>query len=304
MLAVSVRSSPSREILARSHPLGNEAPEDGLQTRRDGPIIDPTIASSTTPSYTVSMVGVARSRRSARQPLHTNRQLVFVAALVLAAVGFLMYGPLRRSNPPGAIAKLETADFHALAFSPDDPNVVFFGHHNGVLRSDDGGRAWRPLVERRDFDAMSLAVPQSADNRLYMAGHDVFQSSTDGGVSWQPVSHNLPGTDIHAFTISPDVPTHVFASVVGYGLFQSLDGGQTWTKLSEGAPPDVTALASVGGNPESLLVGSGRAGVVRSSDGGQSWLPSSSGMNTSTVLTLAVDPASRQKVYAGGPGGV
>lgn len=32
------------------------------------------------------------------------------------------------------------ADFHALAFGPTEPDVVFFGHHNGVMRSQDGGR--------------------------------------------------------------------------------------------------------------------------------------------------------------------
>lgn len=228
--------------------------------------------------------------------------LITIALLVAGAVG--AYWMIGRSDASGSIAKLETADFHALAFSPDDPNVVFFGHHNGMLRSDDAGRSWHPLVERRNFDAMSLAVPGGAPDRVYLAGHDVFQSSTDGGASWQPVSHNLPGTDIHAFTISPDDPNHLFAFVVGSGLLQSFDGGHSWTKLSDGAPQDVTSIASLGGSPETLLIGSGRAGVVRSGDGGQSWVPSNNGMSASAVLTLAVDATSRPKVYAGGPGGL
>ena len=48
---------------------------------------------------------------------------------------------------------------------------MFFGHHNGVMRSDDGGRTWKPLVDRRGFDAMQLATAGQANaRRLYLAG--------------------------------------------------------------------------------------------------------------------------------------
>ena len=86
-----------------------------------------------------------------------------LVVLVLLAAGALAARSWTASRDAGGaasrepIAVLRTGDFHALAFSPDDPNVVFFGHHNGVMRSDDGGRTWRPLVERRNLDAMGGA---------------------------------------------------------------------------------------------------------------------------------------------------
>ncbi len=182
--------------------------------------------------------------------------------------------------------------------------MAFFGHHNGILRTEDGGRTWTPLVERRGFDAMSLATGRANPRFVYLAGHDIFRVSADGGATWQPVAHDLPGTDIHAFAVHPDDPQRLHAFVVGHGVLASGDGGGTWQKRPGHVPQDVTALASAGGNPETLYAGSGRAGPLRSGDGGRSWTPLASGGELGGVAVLAVDPASRQTVYAGGGKGL
>jgi photosystem II stability/assembly factor-like uncharacterized protein len=227
----------------------------------------------------------------------------FILALVaVVAVGL----SLRRGGGEtgGAIATLQTADFHALAFSPDNPNVVFFGHHNGIMRSDDSGRTWMPLVERQNFDAMGLAVSRANGRLVYLAGHNVFQVSTDGGASWQPVDHNLPGTDIHGFAMSPDDPNRLYAFVVGNGVLQSGVGGRTWQALVGEVPGDIMGMAAAGGTPEMLYAGSMRFGVLRSTDGGQSWKPAMQSGNAASLFALAVDPATHQTVYVGGESGL
>lgn len=201
----------------------------------------------------------------------------------------------------GPLSVLHTNDFHALAFSPGDASTVFFGHHNGIMRSADAGRTWTPLVEQRGFDAMGLAV--GAGSTLYLAGHDIFMVSPDGGASWQPVSHNLPGTDIHAFANSPTDPNRLFAFVVGHGVFTSADGGRTWLLL-ESAPADVMALAAGGGSPDALYLASASAGVLRSNDGGRTWAPAAAIPNAQRVFALAADPTTLQAVYAGTDTGV
>jgi len=207
-----------------------------------------------------------------------------------------------RANTEG-IAVLRTADFHSLAFSPDDPNVVLFGHHNGVMRSEDGGRTWAPLVARPNFDAMGLAVSRANPRRIYMAGHNIFFMSDDGGRSWGAVSHDLPGTDIHAFAMSPTDPARLYAFVVGYGTFMSMDGGRRWQPLPGNLPGDLMALAAAGGNPEVLYAGSMRLGMLRSPDSGRTWA-ATTGPPLSRVFTLAVDSTRPQTVYAGGAGGL
>src|SRR5262249_16976921 len=165
-----------------------------------------------------------------------------------------------------------------------------------------GGRSWVPLVDRQNFDAMSLAVSRADAHQIFLAGHDVFQASMDGGTSWQPVAHNLPGSDIHGFAMSPDDPSHLYAYVADHGVFQSADSGRTWQLLSDQVPGDVIGLAAAGGNPETLYASSFSQSVLRSSDGGRTWSPVPDA--PPAVFALAVDPSSHQTVYAGGQSGL
>ena len=234
----------------------------------------------------------------------SRRRLVLGAVLavaVLAAAAWFL-GSGREGS--GALAVLRTADFHALAYSGEDPSVVFFGHHDGVMRSTDGGKNWSPLVARRNFDAMGLAVARAGSAEMFLAGHDVFYSSRDGGVSWRPVEHDLPDTDIHGFVVSPDDPDRLYAYVVDHGLFQSADGARTWQRLDGRLPDDLHALAAAGGSPETLYAGSMHWGVLKSTDGGANWTPAVTGLGSRMVVTLAVDPLARQTVYAGADGGL
>lgn len=240
-----------------------------------------------------------KARPSPRSRNRRNRWWIAGALVVATVVALGLAVASWRSAPDGALATLQTTDFHALALDPTTSRVAFFGHHNGVLRTDDGGRTWRPLVERSNFDAMSLVVTRANAQRLYLAGHDVFQMSLDGGVTWQPVAHDLPGTDIHGFAVSPDDPDRLYALVVGQGALRSVDGGRTWSPLGGGLPGDVTAMASSGGAPEVLYASSGRAGVLRSDDGGASWARTSTVPGSRGVMALAADPAAQQTVYAG-----
>lgn len=243
-----------------------------------------------------------RGERSRPRPL-TARRFVgrwWVAGALAAAtlVGLILFLVRPRSSTNGALATLQTGDFHALAFDPTDARVAFFGHHGGVLRTEDGGRTWRPLVERPNFDAMSLGISRADARRVYLAGHDVFQVSVDGGSTWQPVSHNLPGTDIHAFTVNPENPDRLAALVVGRGAFRSADGGRSWTPMGGGLPDDVMALASAGGEPEVLFASGARSGVFGSTDGGGTWARTAGGADPPGVTVLTIGPADPGTLYA------
>ena len=192
-----------------------------------------------------------------------------VALIVILSLWIVFSNKQSDNLQAQPISKLSTEDFHSLAFSLTEPETVFFGHHQGLLVSHNGGKDWEPTT-LKNADAMALALPSSDPQIMYAAGHDVFFKSTDGGTSWQAVSTDLPGLDIHGFTVSPENASQVYAHVVGFGIYGSQDGGNTWTLLSDSAPPSTFNLA-VGEDSETLYAAAGEAGLWQSQDGGHTW---------------------------------
>ena len=193
-----------------------------------------------------------------------------IALVVIIGVWFVFSNRKPGNLQAQPISKLSTADFHSLAFSLTEPETVFFGHHHGLLVSHNGGKDWEPST-LNNADAMALALPPSDPQIMYAAGHNVFFKSTNGGGTWEAVSTNLPGLDIHGFTVNPENASQVYAHVVGFGIFGSQDGGSTWTLLSANAPPSTFNLA-IGENSETLYAAATQAGLWKSKDGGRTWM--------------------------------
>ena len=211
--------------------------------------------------------------RIRKQQRSRSRWLVVTGViLVLAAVlWFVFFSRQSNENSALAISRLRTNDFHSLAFSPTEPNTIFFGHHGGLLVSQNGGKDWQPTA-LTNTDAMALGIPPSSPQTMYAAGHNVFVKSSDGGKTWQSVSNNLPGLDIHAFAVDPENADKIFAYIVSFGLFGSADGGVSWEALSLTAPTSIHSL-SMGKDDQTLYATAGGAGLWESQDGGQTWAP-------------------------------
>jgi photosystem II stability/assembly factor-like uncharacterized protein len=239
----------------------------------------------------------------AKRPGRGRRWLALGIAVGVVAIALVVaFGPggLTRPRP---ISILQTTDFHALAFNPTDPNIGYFGHHNGVLRSVDGGRNWSPLIDQPEIDAMGFAFARDGSGRMVIAGHTGLRASTDGGTSWAEIATNLPSSDIRALAMHPDEPNALHAFVVGRGLFASADGGETWNRLEGNLPFDVMALASAGGTPERLFLATARDGLFRSVDGGITWATIPTGPSPGPVFSLAAE-LRNGAVYAGASDGL
>ncbi|MGH2607622.1 MAG: VPS10 domain-containing protein [Tepidiformaceae bacterium] len=203
------------------------------------------------------------------------------------------------SAPPaelgtGELSQLRTPDFHSMAISPTDPNVILYGHHGGVLRSIDGGRSWEKtnLTGSTD-DAMGIGISPADSNTVYAAGHDTFFKSTDGGETWDSLKPNLPSRDIHGLAVAPG---RIYANVVGVGLFRSDESGENWTLASKAAfPRDVMTVS--GSGTDTVYVASMGSGVLRSDDAGATLRPT--GKIAAGVLSVAAHPTDDSIVYAG-----
>ncbi len=200
----------------------------------------------------------------------------------------------------GELSQIKTNDFHSMAVSPADPNVILYGHHGGVLRSADGGRTWsKTNLTGETDDAMGMGISGAEPNVVYAAGHDTFFKSTDGGATWKALKPDLPGRDIHGMAVAPDTAGRLYANLVRYGFYRSDDGGETWTKAATGAyPADVIQASASSGDV--VYVASVQGGVLRSDDAGATF--KGTGRLTGSVLTVAASATDPNTVYAGTDG--
>ena len=220
--------------------------------------------------------------------------------IVLAAGLWIVFSSRQSSrNSTLPISRLSTNDFHSLAFSPVNADTVFFGHHDGLLVSQNGGKDWQPTM-LTNTDAMALGVSPSSPQTMYAAGHNVFVKSEDGGKTWQSVPADLPGLDIHAFAVDPENPDKVFAYIVSFGLFGSEDGGIGWEALSVTVPTSTHSL-TLGEDDETLYAAAGGAGLWQSQDGGRNWAPVQNLPDNDVIAVAYVRGSSRLYVTTAEP---
>ena len=206
---------------------------------------------------------------------------------------------------------LETASVGALAVAPSDPNVVYVGmgehaprgvttsHGDGVYRSTDAGRTWTHLglVETR---AMSRIIVHPDDpDWVYVAAQGApygptpergIYRSRDGGQTWDHLLFVNETTGASDLSMDPSNPRILYAATwdhqrdpwvvrsggEGSGLWKSTDGGDTWTRLTEGLP-DLMGKVGVsvsGANPDrvyAMIEAEPDGGVYRSDDAGDTW---------------------------------
>jgi photosystem II stability/assembly factor-like uncharacterized protein len=144
----------------------------------------------------------------------------------------------------------------------------------------------------------ALAADPTSPTTFYAAGGGFFRT-VDAGASWTAINSGVP--DVASFvmtglTVDPLNPANVYAS--GYagatgGVFESTNGGESWTFSSLGPRNDVVAA----GDP--LLPGtvySVGGPILRSLDAGASWTQVQAG----NFISVAVAPSAPKTVYAGG----
>ena len=85
------------------------------------------------------------------------------------------------------------------------------------------------------------------------------------------------------------------------GLFASDDGGQSYDRVTSALPQsaEITALA-VASQPAELLLAVIDGQIMASEDGGGQWQRRAQGLGDTPIDTVALDPASPQRVWAAG----
>ncbi len=133
-----------------------------------------------------------------------------------------------------------------IAEAKSNPQVLYAGTDEGdVWVTTNGGANWTNInvgpvryVSRVAIDPIN---PQNAfatfsgfDSQLF-PGH-VFKTTDAGASGWTNITGNLPNIPVDAILLDPSAPTtHIFVGT-DMGLFQTTDGGTTWTPFNNSMP--------------------------------------------------------------------
>ncbi len=157
-------------------------------------------------------------------------------------------------------------DLHSLVVSPDDPDTLYIGSHQGVSISTDGGATWEVVESLNGADAMGWAF---TDGAIFVGGHPGLSVSRDGGKTFEQLNDGLPSTDVHALGAGREV---IYAGLAGVGTFASTDGGQSWEARSEEVGGAFMGRIQVDPlDDEHLLAPDMGGGAMESTDGGRTW---------------------------------
>jgi len=146
-------------------------------------------------------------------------------------------------------------DPHRVVQCPSNPDRFWTQHHNGVFRSDDGGRTWvtipnvRPsvfgfavAVHPHDGDTAWLVPAVKDEKRVPVDAKVVVARTRDAGKTWETLTRGLPQSHAydlvyrHALDVDGSGERLAFGSTTG-SLWTSDDGGDSWTCLSSHLPP-------------------------------------------------------------------
>jgi len=253
--------------------------------------------------------------------------------------------------------------------APTDPNSIWIGtgeanlrnstyYGNGMYKSTDGGTTWKRMGLEESHHIGRIVIHPENPNVVYVAaqGHLYSENpergvykTTDGGKKWMKSlevvvdSRYIGATDL---VMDPSNPEVLYASSYdrrrwawsfrtagpGSGIYKTTDGGEFWTKLTNGLPAGMLGkigLAIYPKNPKILyatidnanspgvsyeerykeLFGGQRPskstvghGIYRTDDGGESWRlvspeEKSIGNRSNYYGQIIVDPNDEDHVY-------
>ena len=248
--------------------------------------------------------------------------------------GGLSFNPIFEHEATGSIG--------AIALAPTNPNYVWVGTGEANIRNDvtdgagiyfspDAGKTWQQMG-LKDVGQISRVIVSPEDPAtVWVAaiGHTwapnadrgVFKT-VDGGKSWKKVLFVSEHTGASDLSMSPANPKVLFAGMwqaVRYpwnmddggtesSIWRSLDGGDTWNKLSKDLPDGTLgriAVAVAPSNPDriyALIEAKPSEGLLwTSNDMGDSWSKTNSSHNLDVrpfyFSRMLVSPEDADKVY-------
>lgn len=196
------------------------------------------------------------------------------------------------------------------------------GFGDGIYVSHDDGKTWKNKGLSKSEHISKIIVHPEDSNTLWVAAQGPLWSkggergvykSTDGGNSWNKTLGNEEWTGATDLLIDPTNSDVLYAATwdrhrtvaaymgggPGSGIHKSVDGGETWTKLSTGIPKVRLGKIGLAMNPfnpnmiyAAIELERLTGGIFLSENGGQSWT------KKSNTVSGGTGPHYYQELYA------
>jgi len=230
-----------------------------------------------------------------------------------------------------------TSSIGDIEIAPSNPEIIWVGTGesnnqrssswgDGVYKSENGGRTWQHMGLRTSQHIGRIVIHPTNPNIVYVAsvgplwadgGERGLYKTVDGGKTWKPVLTVSKYTGVTEVAMDPVDPSIMYAaslqrqrkaySFVGGGpetaIYKSTDGGDTWTKLTEGLPKrDIgrIGLAISRSQPRTIyaVMETNTTEVYRSDDYGASWTKKGTYFQFPWYMgQIRVDPKNPERLY-------
>ncbi|MEY4051577.1 MAG: glycoside hydrolase [Chitinophagia bacterium] len=233
-----------------------------------------------------------------------------------------------------------------VAVAPSNSNVIYVGSGegiqrpdlsigNGLYKSNDAGKTWTNMGLHDAQQIGGISIDPKNENRIFVAalGHPYGPNkergvyrSLDGGKTIEQVLYIDENTGAVQVLIDPNHTNIVFATIwaarqgpwengawdgEASGLYKSIDGGNTWKKITKGFPTTTedglgrigfTIAPSNSNRMYATVDAAKKGGIYRSDDGGESWyMLTSDGRlwgRGSDFAEVKADPKNEDIVYS------
>ena len=167
-----------------------------------------------------------------------------------------------------------------LEISKSNPNVIFAGNGQTLLKSTNGGDSWFSVLDGVQVE--SIAIDPDDSNLVYVGTwhHPTgIYKTSDGGVSWSELNVGWSLITVDTILINPSDTDTVYIGAYYAGALKTTDGGVSWTAINSGfrANPAVEVLEIDASNNHVVYAGT-RYDLYKSTNAGASWQKSSSGI--------------------------
>ena len=138
--------------------------------------------------------------------------------------------------------ELSSLNHGCVALDPSDPEIVYAGtgeyqtwtDGDGLFRSLDGGATWQRIAtaDQVGYRCSRIIVDPTDPLTIHVTGRSGYVRSDDGGATW---TNYLAGSASDV-ALNPDDPSIVYVGRDSNGVYRSMDGGTTFSKLTNGLP--------------------------------------------------------------------